>query len=138
MTESDESRKDFPVEASIPVAAAPLESILCTEELRRRPSRPPDYEAENRALVALASALADSPRTILQTLADRVLAILHADSAGLSLLTKDKRGSTGRLLPARGGHTSVAVPRAVSAHAATCSIAIFRCYLPIGSGAIRI
>ena len=40
---------------------APLESILCTEELHRRPSRPPDYEKENRALVKLVSALADSP-----------------------------------------------------------------------------
>ena len=60
--------------------------------MRGRPSRPPDYETENRALSALAIALADSPRTILQTLADEVLTILHADSAGLSLLTKDKRG----------------------------------------------
>lgn len=40
--------------------AVPLESILRTEELRIRPSRPPQYEEENRALVALASALADS------------------------------------------------------------------------------
>jgi PAS domain S-box-containing protein len=39
----------------------------------------------------LVGALADSPRTILQTLADTVLSILHADSAGLSLLTRDKR-----------------------------------------------
>ncbi|HLO20649.1 MAG TPA: GAF domain-containing protein, partial [Sphingomicrobium sp.] len=89
--ESDKARKGFTLDASSPTAAAPLESILCTEELRRRPSRPSDYEAENRALVALVGALADSPRTILQTLADRVLAILQADSAGLSLLTKDKR-----------------------------------------------
>src|SRR5271169_93839 len=91
MTGSGKSGHDFPLEASIPAGAAPLESILCTEELRRRPSRPPDYEKENRALVALVSALADSPRTILQTLADKVLAILHADSTGLSLLTKDKK-----------------------------------------------
>ena len=76
--------------SSIP-AAAPLESILCTEDLRLRPSRAPDYEKENCSLVALASALADSPQTILQTLADKVLAILQADSAGLSLLTKDKK-----------------------------------------------
>jgi signal transduction histidine kinase len=89
MTASDEPTSDLPVEASIPAAAAPLESILRTEELRRRPSRPPDFDKENRALVALASALADSPRTILQTLADKVLALLDADSAGLSLLTKD-------------------------------------------------
>ena len=59
------------------------------EELRDRPSRSPDHERENSALVALSSALADSPRTILQTLADQVLDVLGADSAGLSLLTKD-------------------------------------------------
>ncbi|MFZ1975763.1 MAG: PAS domain S-box protein [Candidatus Acidiferrales bacterium] len=40
--------------------------------------------------MALASALADSPSTILQTLADKVYELLHADSAGLSLLTKDE------------------------------------------------
>ena len=76
-----------PLEASTP--AAPLESILCTDELLRRPSRPPDHQKENTALTALVSALADAPRTILQTLADEVLKTLDADSAGLSLLTKD-------------------------------------------------
>lgn len=89
MTGLGTSRNDLPLEASIPAAAAPLESILCTEELQRRPSRPPDYETENRALVNLASALADSPSTILQTLADTILDITQCDSAGLSLLTKD-------------------------------------------------
>src|SRR3954468_19860921 len=69
--------------------AVPLAAILLTEELGRRRSRPPEFERENRALAALVRALADSPRTILQTLADRVLDVLHADSAGLSLLTKD-------------------------------------------------
>jgi PAS domain S-box-containing protein len=80
---------DVPLESSIPAGAAPLESILCTEELHRRPSRPPDYEKENRALVNLVSALADSPSTILQTLADTILDITQCDSAGLSLLTRD-------------------------------------------------
>jgi PAS domain S-box-containing protein len=61
------------------------------EDLRRRPWRPPDHAKENSALVALVSALADSPHTILQTLADKVLEILRADSAGLSLLTKDEK-----------------------------------------------
>ena len=75
------------LEASVPTAS--LDSILCTEELLSRPARPPDHVKENSALVALVSALADSPRTILQTLADKVLEILDADSAGLSLLTKD-------------------------------------------------
>jgi signal transduction histidine kinase len=82
---------DSSLDTAMLVGAAPLESILCTEELRRRPSRPPDYETENHALAALVGALADSPRTILQALADKVLAILEADSSGLSLLTKDRK-----------------------------------------------
>jgi hypothetical protein len=79
------------LETSIADDAVSLESIVCTEQLLNRPSRPPDYEQENSALVALVSALADSPRTILQTLADKVREVLHADSAGLSLLTKDEK-----------------------------------------------
>ena len=67
----------------------PLESVLCTDELNRRPSRSPDYETENRALVALAQALADSPRTILQILADTILDVFQSDSAGISLVTED-------------------------------------------------
>jgi PAS domain S-box-containing protein len=91
VTESAKAKSDVPLETSIPDGAVPLESILRTEELYRRPSRPPDYGKENRALVALVSALADSPRTILQTLAEKVLEVLQADSAGLSLLTKDEK-----------------------------------------------
>ncbi len=92
MTESDTSKNDVPLEASLPEGAVSLESILCTEELRRRPWRPPDFGRENRALVALASALADSPRTILQTLAETILDVTQSDSAGLSLLTTDDGG----------------------------------------------
>jgi PAS domain S-box-containing protein len=73
------------------ISGAPLESILRTEEFHGRPCRPPDYEKENRALGALMSALVDSPGTILQTLAEKVLEALPADSAGLSLLTKDEK-----------------------------------------------
>jgi PAS domain S-box-containing protein len=89
MTESFKSTRATPFEDSVPEAAASLESILCTEELERRPSRLPDYEKENRALVALVSALADSPTTIFQTLAETILDITQCDSAGLSLLTSD-------------------------------------------------
>jgi PAS domain S-box-containing protein len=69
----------------------PLESVLCTEELNRRPSRPPDYEKESRALVSLAKALSDSPASILQTLADTILEVFQADSAGISLVTEDEQ-----------------------------------------------
>ncbi len=89
MAEFAEARSSVPLDSSVPAGAAPLESILCTEDLHRRPSRPPDYENENRALVTLVSALADSPSTILQTLAETILEIAQCDSAGLSLLTTD-------------------------------------------------
>ena len=90
VTEPAKSTRVSLIESSIPIGAVPLESIVCTQELRNRPSRLPEYEKENLALAALASALANSPNTILQTLADRVFEVVHADSAGLSLLTKDE------------------------------------------------
>ena len=95
MSSASTSRANIPLEDSIPEAGASLESILCTEELRGRPSRAPDYEKENRALVALMSALADSPSTIFQTLAETILDITQCDSAGLSLLTRDGKTPDG-------------------------------------------
>src|SRR5262249_41195590 len=80
------------LETSIPPRGASLGSILCTEESRCRPSRPPDYEKENSALVALVSALADSPRTILQILTETIREITQSDSAGVNLLTTDEEG----------------------------------------------
>jgi PAS domain S-box-containing protein len=73
-------------EADAPVA---LESILCTEELNRRPSRPPEYEKENRALILLLQGMIHSPHDIWQTLADAICETLHCGSAGVSLLTSD-------------------------------------------------
>src|SRR5499433_1606171 len=90
MTESSKSKIDDLFETSIPGAS--LESILCTEELHRRPSRAPDHEKENRAIVALAIALADSRQTILQTLAETILQVTESDSSGVRLLTKDDGG----------------------------------------------
>ena len=69
----------------------PLEAVLSTGELKRRPSRAPDHETENRALVTLAQALADSPRSVLQTLANIFLEVFKVDSAGISLLSKDEK-----------------------------------------------
>ncbi len=112
MTESGLFQEGDGAKTSFPRGAVSLESILCTEELHRRPSRPPDYAKENSALVALANMLADSPRTILQTLADTILDVCQADSAGISLLTKDDGGKrfywpaiAGRWKPHIGGGT---------------------------------
>src|SRR5262249_31215704 len=92
MSQILQSKNDIPFEDSIPKARAPLGSILCSEELQRRPSRPPDYEKENSALVTLVSALADSPGTILERLTETILEITRSDSAGVSLLTTDDGG----------------------------------------------
>ncbi len=69
-------------------AAAPgrIEDAPLTPELARRPSRPPDHAAENRALGALAQAMAASPGTVLQKLAALVVESGWAQSAGVSVL----------------------------------------------------
>ena len=82
-------------------ASVPLESVLCTEELKRRPSRPPDYQAENQALLALAQELTNSPGSVLQRLVDIALELCRGHSAGISLLEED--GPPGGLSP-RGDH----------------------------------
>src|SRR5262245_11400164 len=61
-------------------------SMLAVEELNRRPSRHPNYEAESRALVALAREMAVSPQRILHKLAETALELCGAHSAGFSLL----------------------------------------------------
>jgi PAS domain S-box-containing protein len=63
-----------------------LRSMLSTAELSRRPSRLPDHAAENQTLIALAQAMATSPESILQKLAEAALVLCRAHSAGLSLL----------------------------------------------------
>jgi len=74
-----------------PTANNNLTSVISTAELDRRPSRPADYAAENRALVALAQALTTSPEGILQMLADTAFTLCRADSAGISLLDASNR-----------------------------------------------
>jgi PAS domain S-box-containing protein len=107
-----QSNSDVPLDGTIVDSGVPLEAILRTEELYRRPSRPPDYEKENRSLLALVSMLSDSPRSILQALAEKVLEVLQADSAGLSLLTKDeKRFYWAAIAGAWQPHTGGGTPR---------------------------
>lgn len=66
-----------------------LETALCTAELSRRSARAQDYAKESHALLALSRHLADSPRTILQKLADVALETLDAGSAGISLISNE-------------------------------------------------
>ncbi len=96
---SEREGKGFPSNAPVgaqvdptstdPRVDVPLESILCTDALSRRPPRLPDHEAESRALGCMAQVLADSPRTLLQSLAQEIQTTLQCDSAGISLLSND-------------------------------------------------
>ena len=67
----------------------PLESVIITPELRKRPSRSPDYQAESRALSALAQEMANSPQNVLQKLAHVALELSRAQSAGVSILEEE-------------------------------------------------
>lgn len=75
-----------------PHTGAPPKLVLCTDELALRPSRTPDFEAENRAINTLVQALADSPSTILQILAQIVLDLCDCESAGIGLVTEQNGG----------------------------------------------
>lgn len=104
MIKSTHLERELFLKPTMPNGTASLESVVRTEEMLKRPSRPPDYEKENSALAALVTALADSPSTILQTLADKALDVLWADSAGLSLLTKDGQGFYWAAIAGAWGH----------------------------------
>lgn len=70
-------------------AAGSLAEVLATTELAHRPTRPPDYAAENRALVALAAVLAENPADILQRLTEFARELCGADSAGVSIVESE-------------------------------------------------
>ena len=107
-----------------PAFAGPagLRSMVSVAELLGRPSRPPDYEADGRALLALAQSMAEAPEGILQKFAETALALCCANSAGLSLLEDaDRRpSSTGAPWPGHGPRTFTAEPHATWAPAARC------------------
>lgn len=75
------------LDAQIPISGeVALDRVISTQELNHRPRRPANHEAENRALVRLASVMAHSPREILQTLTDEALDLCRAGSAGISII----------------------------------------------------
>jgi signal transduction histidine kinase/ActR/RegA family two-component response regulator len=77
-------------------AEVPLESVLCTEQLEQRPSRPSDYQAEIQALLALVQELKNAPSNVLQMLVETALELCRGHSAGISLL---EEGPPGHLSP---------------------------------------
>ena len=94
------------------ISSIPLESVICTRELSRRPARQPDPDAVTSALIRLGQTMADSPERVLQQLVDTALELCRAQSAGLSLLEDDNgrkifrwHGVAGEYAPYRWGTT---------------------------------
>ena len=71
--------------------AVPLDAVIITGELARRPALHPRHEAENRAYLAMARAAAESPDRIFERLAETALDVCQAHSAGLSLLDESRK-----------------------------------------------
>jgi GAF domain-containing protein len=67
-----------------------LESVIATTDLERRSSRPADYDAERRALLALTSELAEAPEDFFSKLVRYALELSNAESAGISLLNEEE------------------------------------------------
>ena len=81
------------------------DGVIVTDELARRQSRTADHAAENHALALLAQTMAETPETLLETLAHTALSLCHADSAGVSIVTEDGlhwRAVAGAMQPYQG------------------------------------
>ena len=61
------------------------DDVIITDRLSERPSRAPDFAAENQALQVLSTELAERPETLLQKLAETLVELGIADSAGVSI-----------------------------------------------------
>jgi PAS domain S-box-containing protein len=84
----------------------PLEDVVITPLLGRRPTRAPRHAEENAALVALSKELVDAPDRVLQSLADTACHLCGAESAGISLQEVENgrelfrwRATSGRMTP---------------------------------------
>jgi signal transduction histidine kinase/CheY-like chemotaxis protein/putative methionine-R-sulfoxide reductase with GAF domain len=100
-----------------------LDDVVCTHLLQERLQRPPDFAAEGRTLTALSAALANSPATLLQRVADIVLHHFGAGSAGISLLSEDR--STFQW-PAIAGAWAGHVGHGIAADASPCGVVVER------------
>ncbi|AUX45132.1 uncharacterized protein SOCE26_066130 [Sorangium cellulosum] len=111
--------------ATTPPGKPSPRDVVTVDELARRPTRQPDHAAENRALLALAAAMAGPPQGVLPKLVSLALELCRADSAGVSLLEEEDghevfrwHAVTGAFAPNNGG----TMPR----NASPCSIVLER------------
>jgi PAS domain S-box-containing protein len=69
-------------------------NVLISEMLASRPTRLPNFAAENQALRTLAQHLTDDPQSLLKTLVRLALDLCRADTVGVSLLETAPDGTS--------------------------------------------
>ncbi len=89
--------------AEVNPSAAGLQCSFEDDAATQRPPCHASAAAEIAALVGLATALGEAPHTVWQVLADNVLALLKAGSAGVSVLSVQSDGGTRVSWPAIAG-----------------------------------
>jgi PAS domain S-box-containing protein len=80
------------VNESLAAASESVEAVIITPELARRPLREPDLAGENRVLRALTQQIAHAPEQTPQRLAELMLELYGAGSAGISRLEQTADG----------------------------------------------
>jgi PAS domain S-box-containing protein len=85
----DVARPFDPSRDGVASAVQSVDEVLATGELARRPMRARDFCAEKKALTAITREMAAHPHGVLQKVAELVVELCHAESAGVSILEPD-------------------------------------------------
>jgi signal transduction histidine kinase len=100
---------------------ATLAEVDILQQLATRPSRAPDYEAQNRALAILAEDIAHKPAKMLQRFVDVAVDLCHAGTAAITLVDGDAFR-----WEAVGGVYAAAQHGNMPRHASPCDVVIDR------------
>jgi hypothetical protein len=101
------------------------DDVIITSELIQRPSRLPDYTAELRAIKMLVSTMSETPHEFWQRLAETVLQLCGAGTAGVSLLATESGEEVFRA-QAVAGVLSASIPSTIPRDASPCGVALDR------------
>lgn len=83
----------------------PVDRVIETDLLRRRPSKPTNHGPESVAMLELAQALATHPRSVAQRLVNAAMRLTGAGSAGLSLAESQDGEEVFRWIATAGEYT---------------------------------
>jgi signal transduction histidine kinase len=103
-----------------------LDAVVTAAQLAQRPSRTPDLAAENRALLALAEAMAGPLENVLPKLTSLAVELCRGDSAGISVLEEEEDGRAVYRWHAIAGPFERYLGGSVPSHASPCGVVVER------------